>query len=195
MRVLIGYASPQGSTRGIAERIGAVFAQHDVPADVRPLDQVENADAYEAFVLGSAIHNGVWMPEAAEFVRRNLDSLTQRPVWLFSVGMLGDEASAFAPMLARLFRRMRNDPTGLAGTVDAIHPEDNRAFVGVVQRGDWSRVAKLIFKAMGGRYGDHRDWLAIDTWAETIAVAVQSAGKQVTTSSLPEPPRGAQPTP
>ena len=177
MTVLVGYASKQGSTRGIAERIAVVLGKHGRPADVRELDRVESAAAYDAFVLGSAIHNGAWLPEAAEFVRLNLDSLARRPVWLFSVGMLGDEGTAFAPLLARLIRRTRKDPTGLARMVQAIHAEDNRAFVGVVQRGDWSRTAKLLFKAMGGRYGDHRDWVAIDSWAEGVALGLQSASR------------------
>ena len=39
-------------------------------------------------VLGSAIHNGAWLPEATEVVRANAEVLAAKPVWLFSVGMV-----------------------------------------------------------------------------------------------------------
>jgi len=62
---------------------------------------------YDAVVLGSAIHNQDWLAGSTDFVQRNLGTLAGRPVWLFSVGMLGDQGSAFAPPLSHLFRGMR----------------------------------------------------------------------------------------
>jgi menaquinone-dependent protoporphyrinogen oxidase len=32
-----------------------------------------------------------------------------------------------------------------------------------------SRLGQLIFKAIGCRYGDYRNWHEIDSWAEHIA--------------------------
>ena len=48
---------------------------------------------HEAFVVGSAVYMRRWMEEACEFVRRNRTLLADRPVWLFSSGPLGGEAT------------------------------------------------------------------------------------------------------
>lgn len=57
----------------------------------------------DAAVLGSAIHNQVWLPEAATFVMSHVRELAIRPVWLFSVGSVGDTSSFFGPRVERLF--------------------------------------------------------------------------------------------
>src|SRR5690606_28803174 len=87
MDVLVGYATAHGSTRTIAERMAAVLSRAGLTAEARPLEEVEDADAYRVFVLGSAVHGQSWLPPAREFVRDNLDVLGSRPVWIFSVGM------------------------------------------------------------------------------------------------------------
>ncbi|NDU71490.1 hypothetical protein GWI34_02460 [Actinomadura sp. DSM 109109] len=57
MTVLVAYASAHGSTRSIAGRIGTVPAERGLQTDVRPMAGVEDAGAYEAFVLGSEIRD------------------------------------------------------------------------------------------------------------------------------------------
>ncbi|MGH4011856.1 MAG: flavodoxin domain-containing protein [Pseudonocardiaceae bacterium] len=60
-----------------------------LPRRARWTDRVRDLCRYDAVVLGSAIHNQEWLPQAIRFVRRNLDALAARPVWLFSAGMPG----------------------------------------------------------------------------------------------------------
>lgn len=169
MVVLVGYASAHGATQGIAERIAARLAEQGHRAEVLPLNQVDDITGFDALVLGSAIHNQLWLPEATDFVRRNLEALARRPVWLFSVGMLGDRGSTFAPALARLLRVLRKDRKETAEFRDVLRPRDHRAFVGAIERDQLSLVGHLNFKVMGGRYGDHRNWQEIDAWADGIA--------------------------
>ena len=127
---------------------------------------------YDAVVLGSAIHNQDWLAGSTDFVQRNLGTLAGRPVWLFSVGMLGDQGSAFAPPLSHLFRAMRarskERPTFLR-LGEAIHARGHRYSAGAVERSHLPWVGRVVFRAMGGRYGDHRDWQLIDAWAQGIA--------------------------
>ena len=40
--------------------------------------------------------------------------------------------------------------------------------------GEWPFWSRVFFHAVGGRFGDHRDWLTIDAWADRIAVALPS---------------------
>jgi menaquinone-dependent protoporphyrinogen IX oxidase len=112
MVVLVGYATEHGSTQGAAMRIRDRLQQHGVAADVRPMSEVQDLSRYDAAVLGSAIHDGKWLPPARQFVDRNAAGLRERPVWMFSVSTLGDEESMFdarpQPLATREVRLMEN---------------------------------------------------------------------------------------
>jgi menaquinone-dependent protoporphyrinogen oxidase len=166
---LVGYVSSHGSTRGVAERIAVRLGEQGCRVEVRPLDQAAHASGYDAAVLGSAIHNGEWLPQAAEFVRRNRTVLAARPVWLFSVATIGDQDSMLAPAITRLFRRFGTQPKDLPDFQETIHPQDHHGFVGAVELDHYPLLGRLIYRAMGGRYGDHRNWNEIDLWASSIA--------------------------
>lgn len=92
MHVLIAYASRHGSTAGIAERIAVRLTEAGTTADLRPVSEVEDLDAYDAFVIGSAAYMLHWLKDATTFVKRHRDVLAARPLWLFSSGPLGPEA-------------------------------------------------------------------------------------------------------
>jgi menaquinone-dependent protoporphyrinogen oxidase len=164
MVVLVGYASEHGSTRGIAERVAARLGEHGSRVDVLPLDRVQDVGGYDAVVLGSAIHDRAWLPRATQFVRRNLGALAGRPVWLFSVGM-----PDALPGPVRALAKKKEEAQVIAGFRDAIHPRGHHLFSGVFRPDQVPFVGRLIFKAIGGRSGDFRNWQEIDAWAEEIA--------------------------
>ncbi|MEU9869591.1 flavodoxin domain-containing protein [Actinomadura sp. NPDC048021] len=183
MTVLVAYASANGSTRTIAGRIGAVLAERGLRADVRPMAEVEDAGAYDAFVLGSAIHDRAWLPEALGFLAREGDALARRPVWLFSVGVPAALRGPWQHFGAKEEGLLRDD---LRTRVDAV---DHRLFSGVFIREHTSLVGHLLFRALGCRYGDYRDWAGIDTWASTITARPALSGR------LRPRPRAGHPSP
>ncbi|MFG2269630.1 flavodoxin domain-containing protein [Streptomyces chartreusis] len=163
MRVLVGYATTHGSTRGVADRLAAGLRHAGLTTDVRALDVVDDADAYGAFVLGSAVHNQSWLDPAKDFVRDNLELLGPRPVWLFSVGMPGALRGPWkrlGPMEAPVI--VRSLPKGLPY-------RSHRLFSGIIRASQLPLGGRIRFRLIGGRYGDHRDWEAIDGWAAEIA--------------------------
>ena len=162
--VLVGYASAHGSTRTVAERIGARLG-----ADVRSLDQVEDPGAYDAFVLGSAVHGQAWLPEAAGFVRANRGLLAGRPVWVFSVGMPGALRGPWKLLAGK------EEPKVIAEIQAALDPLGHRLFSGVVRPDHFPRTGRLMFRLMGCRYGDYRDWEAVDSFADEIAGTLAGA--------------------
>ena len=168
MSVLVGYASEYGSTREIAERIAHTLEGHGLAAEVRSLDQVQNAVGYDAVVAGSAVHNMAWLGQAKQFVTHNRDVLADRPVWFFSVGM---PAALRRPL--RKFAETREASKVIADFPAAIGPRDHRLFSGVYDRTqNASLFGRLLFKVVAGRYGDFRDWQKIDAWANSIARAL-----------------------
>ncbi|MEU8344806.1 flavodoxin domain-containing protein [Spirillospora sp. NPDC048832] len=170
MTVLVAYGSAHGSTRSIAERIGAVLAEHGERVDIRAMSNVDNAEVYDAFVLGSAVHSRAWLAEATGFLERERGTLAGRPVWLFSVGMpaaLRGPWRGFGPKEEAL----------LAGDLHRIlDARGHQLFSGVFRREHIPFAGRLMCTLLGLRYGDYRDWPRIDAWASKIAGEVQPPG-------------------
>ena len=93
MSTLVVYASKHGATQGIAERIAATLNEAGQEAKARPVGAVGDLTSYDAFVVGSAVYAADWQKEASAFVQRNRAVLASKPVWLFSRGPLGTEAT------------------------------------------------------------------------------------------------------
>lgn len=167
MRVLIAYASAQGSTQEVAERIGARIADHDHQVSVAPVHQASPGD-HDAVVVGSAMHDGRWLPEATRFVASNAGDLRARPTWFFTVSSLGRTSSFFPGPVARLLGRMRGESRAAAQFRDTVGPRGHRDFAGVIGPDQWGRIGNLVLRAFGGRFGDHRDWADIERWADGI---------------------------
>jgi menaquinone-dependent protoporphyrinogen oxidase len=177
MAVLVAYASRHGSTAGIAEHLAAELREAGLAVEVRPVGEVDDPEAYDAFVIGSAAYMFHWLREVTAFVRRHRAVLAERPVWLFSSGPLGtdrvddegnDVREATTP---REFEELRA----------LLHPRGTEVFFGA-----WDPDAPAV--GLGERFlrlmpasrdampaGDFRDWPTIDAWAGEIASELRSA--------------------
>jgi menaquinone-dependent protoporphyrinogen oxidase len=174
--VLVAYATDHGSTLGVAERIADRLRQYGLTVHLRAMAEVPDVTRYRAAVLGSAVHGGKWLPEAKRFIDANTVALGELLVWLFSVSTLGDEESMFSPRVAKRLRSMRKQPPETANLRMAVAVQEHRNFAGAIARSQWPTTGRAFFRAMGGHYGDHRNWPAIDAWTDSIARAVSRAG-------------------
>ncbi|MDX8052178.1 flavodoxin domain-containing protein [Lentzea sp. BCCO 10_0798] len=163
MKVLVGFATAAGSTEGVAQRIAGTMRGHGHEVETRNVDEVSDVHGYDAFVLGSAVHNQAWLPNAAGFLSRERQALARKPVWLFSVGLPG---ALRGPV--RKWAGMEESDI-LAGLADDVRPLGHQLFTGVVTPRAFGRGGAVVFRLMGGRFGDFRDWAAIDVWANQIA--------------------------
>ncbi len=172
MKVLVGYATVHGSTADVAQRIGDVLAQrgHEVTvADVKTLTHV---DHYDAFVLGSAIHAGTWLPELKSFVKAFETQLISNPTYLWvtcirvmeEFGMSHVMDFYMEPELtAKLDVRSK---MAFAGKLDLEAVDwDER----------WSLAARYDGHAWPTNFdGDFRDWDKIVDWATATANDLES---------------------
>lgn len=163
-RILVGYATKNGSTVGVAEKMGQTLAAQGHVADVKPLAERPSLDGYHAVVLGSAINGAHWLPEAVDFVRSNQTKLASMPVATFCVHAMncGTDANETAKRLAYL-----DEVRAL------IRPSAEGFFAG---KGPTSKdtfwLALWAFRKFGGHVveGDGRDWDKIAGWTRDLAV-------------------------
>lgn len=172
MRVAVVCASHYGATKGIAERIGAELALAGIDTEVFDAAEpphAENVAGFDAFVVGSAVYMGHWLAAATTFVRHYQPTLLEHPVWLFSSGPLGTEATDAhgADLLES------NVPAEIADFSTAVRPVDTRVFFGAIDPASLSLPHRMIRKFPGAAEkipaGDFRDWPEIEAWARDIA--------------------------
>ena len=166
MTVLVAYASVHGSTKEVAEAIARQLSKAGVSVELNAADDVTDLHAYDAIVLGSAIHNGKWLTPASKLLI-DIGRDPTRPLWLFSVCTIGETTSFLPPRVSRLARRARKPPPGIAESA-APH----RFFAGVIEKSHWNALGRLFFLVTGGRYGDHRDWADIGHWTNQIIAVI-----------------------
>lgn len=162
MTVLVTAATKHGSTREIADAIGAGLTERGVPAVVLPPEEVRDISEYEAVVLGSAVYAGHWLPAAIELVDRCSASWAGLPVWLFSSGPVGDPARW-------LTRKMGAGPVDLPKSRAATGARGHRMFAGKLDKTALPLVQRMALTVFRGLQGDFRDWTAIRAWSASIA--------------------------
>lgn len=164
-RILIAYASANGSTADIAKTIGETLYTQGFSVDVRPITKDLLVDGYQAVLIGSAIHYGSWLPEAVDFVKSNQEALSSVPVALFCVHIrnLGDDEVSWRGRLAYL-----NDIRSL------LKPAVEGFFAGRFDR----RGAVQLLPGWLARFippMDFRNWEKIRAWADSLSTLLQQA--------------------
>lgn len=174
MPILVTYATSHGSTREIADRIASRLHANGFAVDCRSVDHVFSVENYSAVILGSPVRGTKWLLDAQKFLDVEAMGLQIKPTWTFSVGM-APAIKGSKWVKERAVRRESQD------TVDSIARKlpkvrDHHLFAGKDDGSDMSGPAKCLWSAVGGRFGDYRDWNDIDRWADGIAKELKSDG-------------------
>ena len=165
-KILVTYASRFGSTTGVAEAIAKKLSERGAQVDVLPMKEVTDLTPYTAVVAGSAINAGAWLPEAMQFLKDKREVLAKKP---------------FAAFLVCMTLTMRNADQYLSHVATWLDPVSRE--VKPVSRGyfaggldikkipSFSDRLKFRVSVLFGvwKEGDHRDWQAIQQWAESLA--------------------------
>jgi menaquinone-dependent protoporphyrinogen oxidase len=160
--ILIAYASKYGSTREVAERIAQRLQKAGKQAEAKPVGQVADLGQPEAVIVGSALYQGGWLPEATTFVRKNATALSRIPTWLFSVGPLASDV-----------KDDEEQPIELAEFRDKIGESHHVVFHGALQHSKLDRSDRMTMKTAGAPEGDFRNWDAISSWVDGIATSLR----------------------
>lgn len=158
--ILLAYATRYGSTQEVAETITAALRQAGFEVDIQPMQEVKALDNYAAVVLGAAIYNAHWHPDAHQFLSQHQEALSQRPVAIFALGPLSTSDAAMRRSRRQLDRELEKYPW--------LKPVALEMFVGKL---DPSKLG--FFERLGSTASDHRDWEAIRAWANALPALLQ----------------------
>jgi len=165
--VLVAYATRYGSTREVAERVGATLRDRGLSVDVRSAKSVSDLSPYTAVVLGAPYFLGKMLKEATAFLERQRSALEAMPVALFALGPVTPD----------------DDLDGVRGQLDKtlaklgwLKPVATEMFGGkydpAVLRGLDKLITKPPASPMHGLSAhDYRDWDAIERWATSLRFA------------------------
>jgi menaquinone-dependent protoporphyrinogen oxidase len=155
--LLVAYASNHGSTREVGEAICRPLEQAGLRAHLRPAMDVRELDGYAGVVLGAPIYMGRWHRHAHAFLRRNHRSLAGRPLAVFALGPLHDDAKEWSEARAQLDAALARH---------GVEPRAVGLFGGRVD------PSHLHFPFSKMPPGDARDWSAIAAWGEALPEAL-----------------------
>src|SRR5512145_1699808 len=82
-KVLIAYATVHGSTAEVAQFIGQVLAEYRFDVTVTPVENILSVAEYDAVILGSPIHTGMWLMPMTRFLNRFESELGRKPFYFF----------------------------------------------------------------------------------------------------------------
>jgi menaquinone-dependent protoporphyrinogen oxidase len=164
-RILVTYASRMGSTAEIAEAIGKSLSQNDMNVDVLPMQDVKDITAYSAVVVGSAIRQAKWLPEAMQFIQDHRAELARKRVATFTVCI------TLAMSNSDQYRQAVRE--WIAPVRTHVKPISEGLFAGMLN------FTKLPFSFDTLKFrlvvalgifpkDDRRDWKAIHDWAESL---------------------------
>jgi menaquinone-dependent protoporphyrinogen oxidase len=164
-RILVTYASRTGSTAEVAEAIAKTLSEGGEQVDVVPMNEVKDLSLYRSVVVGSAIRGSKWLPEAVQFIQTYQSILAQKKIAMFTV------------CITMAMKKAANYRSGVMGWVAPVRlmvkPLSEELFAG---RLDFSKLP-LNKDTLGLRLsvamgifprGDHRDWNAIRSWAQSL---------------------------
>ena len=176
--ILILYATTEGQTARIAERMAQALRQHGHAVDVRRTVSGRTTlrlERYDAVIVGASIHYGRHPNHLRSLVRTHHGALESRPSAFFSVSLSaggpGAKPDAAARYLSSFLRQTR------------WNPELTATFAGALQfskYGAFKRLLMIVFVGLAGgdtdtsRDYEYTDWQGVDRFAEAFALRLET---------------------
>jgi menaquinone-dependent protoporphyrinogen oxidase len=174
-RILIAYDTIHGSTAEVADKIGKELCSRGFKVDVRFVGNTSSIEEYDAVILGSAIYEFNWLPDARRFLRNYYADLSSKPVAVFIVcSAMYQDTPESRDAVRKAF------VTPLLTRYPAISPLSIGLFGGAVDfnTNRYNLFEKIVLRFLGKALGfkdsaDWRDWNYISDWAQEVGDLVE----------------------
>jgi len=158
--ILVAYATRYGSTREVAERIGATLREGGLAVDVQPVKQVRTLEGYRAVVVGAPLYMFNWLKEARDFLSRYRPVLEGMPVAVFALGPTEDKEEDWTDARKQLDKVLSKFPW--------LTPVAAELFGGEFDPAKLTFPYNLIPALKRMPVSDTRDWDDIQAWANSL---------------------------
>ncbi len=164
-KVLIAYATRNGSTAEIAEAVGKELKSAGHSVEVKEIKTGTSVEGNTSIVIGAPMYAAKYI-EAKKFVDRFRENIVGLPVAMFAVGL------AAVSKDPRLIDETKN---ALQGSLDPIKKVSMFFFSGNLNGKKISFITRKMVEHFGKvPAGDYRDWDAIAAWGKEVAGKVGS---------------------
>lgn len=172
-KILVGYASAHGSTAEVAEFVGKVLQEHDFIVTVASVDDLPSVSDYDAFILGSAVHAGMWLMPMSVFFERYEDQMAGKPVYFFMTCIRVLEPDGYQHALDNYVHHE---------TIEKLGVQQIGVFAGKLT---WEQIdlherwmLSLRYDGSdvpGSRNDDFRNWSEIRAWAVMVRETLEKS--------------------
>lgn len=191
-KILVAYASTHGQTEKIASRIGLVLEQQRMNVTLHNLKRGSPPplSQFDGVVVGASIMARGHQPAAADFIRRNVNTLNAMPGAFFSVSASAGSSREKGREAARRVRDAFLDET-------VYHPTVTECIAGAIKYTRYNFLLRWYMKrasAMNGgstdtyRDDEYTDWVQVDRaaadFAAMFAAVVERPCAEATTHSV-----------
>jgi menaquinone-dependent protoporphyrinogen oxidase len=167
MKVLIGYASVHGATGEVAEFMSEILGQQGYKVAVLSVDKVSSLQGFDAAVLGTAIHGGMWLPNMVRFVNKQRTALKPLPLYMFATCVRVVEKGGYEHAMEHYMRKT---------LTPSLNFRSYEVFAGRIQPEDmdsdhhWTLSRRYDGKLNTSHLSaDYRNWEVITRWTLRIA--------------------------
>jgi len=167
MNIAIVYETKYGSTKEIAERIKVDLESNAIVVDLKKPTETICWEQYDAFILGSGIYAGKWLPKIEKLIKSRTEELSEKKVWFFSNGPTGDNP------IEETIKEWKF-PAYMASFLSAIKPQDVVVFKGKMELEKMNFLERFIITKMKAPVGDFRNWEEIESWTQKITSTLQT---------------------
>jgi menaquinone-dependent protoporphyrinogen oxidase len=163
--VLVTYATRYGSTKEVAEVVASTMQEQGLFVELAPVQETQALDAYQMVVLGAPLYMFHWHKDALHFLERHRAALSARPVAIFALGPLHDDAKEYQGAREQLDKELAKFPW--------LTPKAIAIFGGKLDPATFTFPHNLIPAMRNMPPSDVRDWAAIRAWAGDLATQFQ----------------------
>ena len=172
-QVLILFASFDGQTARIAERIAATLEKAGHAATVLSADRPEarrQIEGHQGVIIGAAVRYDHHSRALEEFVRENAGAIAARPSAFFSVCLSAGGPAARPAAAARYVEQFR----ALTGWT----PDESTSFAGALRYRKYNFLIRFMMRLIVGMAGgetdtsrdyEYTDWHAVERFATRFA--------------------------
>lgn len=189
--VPVFYATTEGQTRRIAQRLAAALHAHGLDSAPMDLEQSEEAgidwSSIQGAVVGASIHIGKHQRQAERFAESHAQELGARPSAFFSVSLSAASKNPREVEAARALAQSFVDRT--QWRADYV-----LSLAGRLAYSKYGWFKRLMLRRIARKEGaptdtsrdyEFTDWSAVDRMAADLAVRIHEAERQVLPPARP----------